>query len=83
ILTTWIDLEDGIAYIDGPTYPLLAPLVQTPPYLEWTSGLFPISPAPFIVPLPISLHVISLTIPLLVATPATLDTEGFLTELGA
>ncbi|GJU99249.1 hypothetical protein Tco_1328520 [Tanacetum coccineum] len=31
ILTTWIDPEDGRAYIDVPAYPSPAPPVQTPP----------------------------------------------------
>ncbi|GKA01339.1 hypothetical protein Tco_0674004 [Tanacetum coccineum] len=33
-LTTWIDLEDGMVYIDVPTYPPPAPPVQTPPSPE-------------------------------------------------
>ncbi|GKB03566.1 hypothetical protein Tco_0831709 [Tanacetum coccineum] len=36
-LTTWIDLEDGMAYIDVPAYPPSAPHVQTPPSPEWSS----------------------------------------------
>ncbi|GJZ74261.1 hypothetical protein Tco_0638407 [Tanacetum coccineum] len=82
-LTTWIDPEDGIAYIDGPTYPPLTPPVQTPPSLEWSSGLLPISLAPSIIPSPISSPMIPLTVPLHVASPATTKAEGFLTELGA
>ncbi|GJZ62416.1 hypothetical protein Tco_0618553 [Tanacetum coccineum] len=39
--------------------------------------------APSIVPSPISSPMIPLTVPFLVATPATVETEGFLTELGA
>ncbi|GKE24647.1 hypothetical protein Tco_1436159 [Tanacetum coccineum] len=39
--------------------------------------------APSIVPLPISSPMIPLTVPSLVASPATAETEGFLTELGA
>nr|GEX93062.1 hypothetical protein [Tanacetum cinerariifolium] len=39
--------------------------------------------APSIVPLPISSPMISLTVPSLVASPATAEAEGFLTELGA
>ncbi|GKG55864.1 hypothetical protein Tco_0574758, partial [Tanacetum coccineum] len=53
-LTTWIDLEDGIAYIDVPAYPPPAPPAQTPPSPKWSSGSFPISPTPSIIPLPIS-----------------------------
>ncbi|GKA49535.1 hypothetical protein Tco_0742608, partial [Tanacetum coccineum] len=78
-LTTWMDPEDGIVYIDVPTYPPLAPPAQTPPSLEWSSSSLPISPAPSIVPSPM----ISLTVPSPVASPATTKTEGFLTELGA
>ncbi|GKE73006.1 hypothetical protein Tco_1535047 [Tanacetum coccineum] len=56
-------VEDGIVYIDVPAYPTLAPPAQTPPSPEWSSGSLPISPAPFIVPLPISSLMISLTVP--------------------
>ncbi|GKB49834.1 hypothetical protein Tco_0900587, partial [Tanacetum coccineum] len=82
-LTTWIDLEDGIAYIDVPAYPPPAPPVQTPPSPEWSSGSLLVSPAPSIVPSPISSPMISLTVPSPVASPATAEAEGFLTELGA
>ncbi|GJR21687.1 hypothetical protein Tco_0970214 [Tanacetum coccineum] len=82
-LTTWIDLEDGMVYIDVPAYPPPAPSVQTPPSPEWSSGSLPISQAPSIIPLPISSPMIPLTVPSPVATPATAETEGFLTELGA
>ncbi|GKD20761.1 hypothetical protein Tco_1222464 [Tanacetum coccineum] len=82
-LTTWIDPEDGSAYIDVPTYPPLAPHVQTPPSPEWSSGSLLVSPAPSIVPSPISSPMIPLTVPLPVASPATAEDEGFLTELGA
>nr|GEU97472.1 hypothetical protein [Tanacetum cinerariifolium] len=63
-LTTWIDPKDGIAYIDVPAYPLPAPLIQTPPSPEWLSGSLPISPAPSIIPSPISSPMISLIVPL-------------------
>ncbi|GKE03745.1 hypothetical protein Tco_1395763 [Tanacetum coccineum] len=53
-LTTWIDPEDGITYIDVPAYPPPAPPAQTPPSPEWSS-----------------------------ASPTTVETEGFMTELGA
>ncbi|GJV81521.1 peptidase C19, ubiquitin carboxyl-terminal hydrolase 2 [Tanacetum coccineum] len=43
----------------------------------------PISPAPSIVHSPISSPMIPLTVPSPVATPATAETEGFLTKLGA
>ncbi|GKA43590.1 hypothetical protein Tco_0736314, partial [Tanacetum coccineum] len=82
-LTTWIDLEDDRVYIDVPAYPPLAPHVQTPPSPEWSSGLLPVSPAPSIVLLPISSPMIPLTVPSPVASPATVEAEGFLTELGA
>ncbi|GJW17012.1 hypothetical protein Tco_0024448 [Tanacetum coccineum] len=82
-LTTWIDLENGIAYFDVLAYPPSAPPVQTPPSPEWSFGLLPVSPAPSIVPLPISSPMISLTVLSPVASPATAEVEGFLTDLGA
>ncbi|GKF08388.1 hypothetical protein Tco_0042612 [Tanacetum coccineum] len=82
-LTTWIDPEDGIAYIDVPAYPPPAPPVQTPPSQEWSSGSLSVSLAHSIVPSPISSPMISLTVPSLVASPTTAEAEGFLTELGA
>ncbi|GJW67039.1 hypothetical protein Tco_0121463 [Tanacetum coccineum] len=82
-LTTWMDPKDGIVYIDVPTYPPPVPPAQTPPSPEWSSGSHPISPAPSIVPSPISSCMISLFVPSLAASPATTKTEGFLTELGA
>ncbi|GJR46390.1 hypothetical protein Tco_1314493 [Tanacetum coccineum] len=48
-LTTWIDPEDGMVYIDVPAYPPIAPPVQTPPLPEWRSGSLPISPSPSVV----------------------------------
>ncbi|GJZ60277.1 hypothetical protein Tco_0616093 [Tanacetum coccineum] len=78
-LTTWMDPEDGIVFIDVLAYPPSAPPAQTPPSPEWLSGSLLISLAPSIVPSPM----ISLTIPSPVASPATAETEGFLTELGA
>ncbi|GJY21628.1 hypothetical protein Tco_0394194 [Tanacetum coccineum] len=81
-LTTWTDPEDGMVYIDVPTYPPPAPPVQTPPSPEWTSGSLPISPSPSIVPSPISSPMVPLTAPSPVASPATAETKGFLTELG-
>ncbi|GKB21273.1 hypothetical protein Tco_0855196 [Tanacetum coccineum] len=79
-LTTWIDPEDGRAYIDVLAYPLP---VQTPPSLELSSGLLPVSPAPSIIPSPILSPMIPLTIPTPIASPATIKAEGFLTELEA
>ncbi|GJT91672.1 hypothetical protein Tco_1080517 [Tanacetum coccineum] len=54
--------------------------VETP---EWTSGSLPVSPSPSVIPSPISSPMIPLTVPSPIATPATVETEGFLTELGA
>ncbi|GKD50446.1 hypothetical protein Tco_1279422 [Tanacetum coccineum] len=82
-LTTWIDLEDGITYINVPAYPPPAPPVRTPPSPEWSSGLLPVSLVPYIVPSPVSSPMIPLTDPSLVTSPATTETKGFLTELGA
>ncbi|GKA72356.1 hypothetical protein Tco_0778572, partial [Tanacetum coccineum] len=82
-LTTWIYLEDGIAYIDVPAYPPPALPAQIPPSHEWSSGSLPISPASSIVSSPISSHMIPLTVPSPIASPAMAETEGFLTELGA
>ncbi|GKD70975.1 hypothetical protein Tco_1325065, partial [Tanacetum coccineum] len=82
-LTTWTGLEDGMFYIDVPAYPPPTPPVQTPSSPEWSSGSLPISPSPSIVLLPISSPMIPMTVPYPVATPATAETEGFLTELGA
>ncbi|GKB73012.1 hypothetical protein Tco_0934424, partial [Tanacetum coccineum] len=82
-LTTWIDLEDGMIYIDIPDYPPQAPPVQIPPSPEWTFGSLPISLLHFAVPSPISSPMIPLTVPSPIATPTTVETEGFLTELGA
>nr|GEU28701.1 hypothetical protein [Tanacetum cinerariifolium] len=82
-LTTWIDPKDRIAYIDVPAYPPPAPPVQTLPSPEWSSSSLPISPAPSIVPSPISSPMISLTVTSPVALPVTAEAEGFLTELKA
>ncbi|GKF00835.1 hypothetical protein Tco_0027758 [Tanacetum coccineum] len=82
-LTTWTDPEDDMVYIVVPVYPRLAPPVQTPPSPEWMSGSLPISSSPSVVPLPVSSPMIPLTVPSPVATPATAETEGFLTKLGA
>ncbi|GKA09136.1 hypothetical protein Tco_0688467, partial [Tanacetum coccineum] len=82
-LTIWTNLEDGMVYIDVLVYPPPPPPIQTPPLIEWTSGLLPISPSPFVVPSPISSPMIPLTVPSPVALPATAETEGFLTEIGA
>ncbi|GJY47066.1 hypothetical protein Tco_0436129 [Tanacetum coccineum] len=51
-LTIWTDSEDGMVYIDVPTYPPPQP-VQTPPSPEWTSGSLPISPSHSVVPSPV------------------------------
>ncbi|GKD16782.1 hypothetical protein Tco_1205940, partial [Tanacetum coccineum] len=82
-LTTWTGPEDGMIYINIPDYPSPASHVQTPPSPEWTSGSLPISPSHSDVLSPISPPMIPLTVPSLVATPAIVEPEGFLTELGA
>ncbi|GKC50109.1 hypothetical protein Tco_1072854 [Tanacetum coccineum] len=81
-LTTWIDPEDGIAYIDVLAYPPPTPPAQTPSSLEWSSSSLPVSPTPSIVPLPISSPMIPVTIPSPVASLVTTKIEGSLTELG-
>ncbi|GKE77750.1 hypothetical protein Tco_1543870, partial [Tanacetum coccineum] len=82
-LTTWIDPKDGRTYIDVSAYPPPAPPIQILPSPKWSSGSLPISPAPYVVPSPISSPMILLTIPSPVVSPATAEAEGFLTELGA
>ncbi|GJS64763.1 hypothetical protein Tco_0679327 [Tanacetum coccineum] len=82
-LTTWIDPEDGISYIDVPAYPPPAPPVQTLPSLEWSSGSLPVSPTPSIVSSPVSSPMIPLIVPSPAVSPDMAETEGFLTELGA
>ncbi|GKB29035.1 hypothetical protein Tco_0868436 [Tanacetum coccineum] len=88
-LTTWIDPEDGIAYIDIPAYPPPAPPTQTPPSPEWSSGSLPVSPAPSAIPSPISSPMISLIVPSPIASPvatliATIPVdEGQFIEIGA
>nr|GEU43345.1 hypothetical protein [Tanacetum cinerariifolium] len=82
-LTTWIDPEDGIAYIDVHVYPPPAPPVQIPPSPKWFSGSLHVSPAPSIAPSPISSPMISLTVSSPIASPTTAKAEGFFTELGA
>ncbi|GJT79642.1 hypothetical protein Tco_1053984 [Tanacetum coccineum] len=79
-LTMWTDPEDRMVYIDVPAYP---PPVQTPPSPEWTFDSLPNSPSLSIIPLPISSPMISLPVTSPVATPATAEIEGFLTELVA
>ncbi|GKF97550.1 hypothetical protein Tco_0293371, partial [Tanacetum coccineum] len=76
-----MDPKDDRVYIDVPAYPPPAPPIQTSSSPKWSSSLLPVSPAPSIVPLPVSSPMIPLTIPLLVASPAMAETEGFLTEL--
>ncbi|GKC79708.1 hypothetical protein Tco_1130482 [Tanacetum coccineum] len=82
-LTTWINPEDGRAYIDVPVYPLPAPTVQTPPSPKWSSRSLLVFPASSTVPSPISSPMIPLIVPSPVASPATAEAEGFLNELGA
>nr|GEV80215.1 MAK10-like protein [Tanacetum cinerariifolium] len=66
-------VEDNLAAGDEATP------VQTPPSPGWSSGSLLIFSAPSIVPSPI----ISLSVLLPIASPATAKTEGFLTEVGA
>ncbi|GJR61023.1 hypothetical protein Tco_1503185, partial [Tanacetum coccineum] len=80
-LTTWTYPEDGMVYIDVPTYPPPTPPVQTPPSPEWTSGSLPIFPSPSIVPSPVSSPMISLTVPSLVAVEVRSMGISFCTEL--
>ncbi|GJX72883.1 hypothetical protein Tco_0311478, partial [Tanacetum coccineum] len=82
-LTTWIDPEDDRVYIDVPAYPPTAPPVQTPPSPKWSSGLLHVSSSPSIFPSPISSPMIPLIVASPIASPATAETEGFLTELGS
>ncbi|GJS24847.1 hypothetical protein Tco_0453479 [Tanacetum coccineum] len=82
-LTTWTDPENGMVYINVPAYPPPVPLVQTPPSPVWMFVSLPIYSSSSIVPSPVSSPMIPLTVPSPVATPATAETEGFLTELGA
>ncbi|GKB83118.1 hypothetical protein Tco_0950013 [Tanacetum coccineum] len=69
-----VDLEDGRTYIEVPTYPPLAPPVQTLLSPEWSSSSLPVSLVPSIVPLPISSPMISLTIPSPIALPVATPT---------
>ncbi|GJZ02837.1 reverse transcriptase domain-containing protein [Tanacetum coccineum] len=73
-LTTWTDPEDGMVYIDIPTYPPPAPPVQTPPSPEWMSGSLSISPSPSVVPSLVSSLMVPLTAPSPIASPATAKT---------
>nr|GEX45083.1 hypothetical protein [Tanacetum cinerariifolium] len=73
-LTTWINLKEGIVYIDVPVYPPPPAPVQTSPLPEWTSGLLPISPSPFVVPLPVSSPMIPLIVPSHIASPMATST---------
>ncbi|GJZ69656.1 hypothetical protein Tco_0633206 [Tanacetum coccineum] len=80
VVGTTMILEDGMIYIDIHDYPPPAPPVQTPPSPEWTSDSLLISPSHSDVPSPILSPMIPLTVP---SPIATVETEGFLTELGA
>nr|GEV19605.1 hypothetical protein [Tanacetum cinerariifolium] len=67
-LTTWTDSKEGMVYINDPAYPPSAPPAQTLLSPEWLSGSFPISPTPSIVPSSFSSPMISLIVPLPVAS---------------
>ncbi|GJW83038.1 hypothetical protein Tco_0471382 [Tanacetum coccineum] len=81
--------QSSRTYIDVPAYPPPPPPVQTPPSPEWSSGSLRFSPAPSIVPLPISLPMIPLTVPSPIASPVatptatiSVDEDQFI-EIGA
>ncbi|GJR55532.1 hypothetical protein Tco_1406053 [Tanacetum coccineum] len=57
--------------------------VYDTPSPKWTFGSLSISPSPSVVPSPVSSPMILLTAPSPIASLATVETEGFLTELGA
>ncbi|GKB83101.1 hypothetical protein Tco_0949996 [Tanacetum coccineum] len=83
-VTTWMDPEDGIVYIDVPAYPPPAPPAQTTPFTQWPSGSFIFLLAHPIVPSHIlSTYDISDCFHRLLASPIRLEMRGFMTELGA
>ncbi|GJV18229.1 hypothetical protein Tco_1363552 [Tanacetum coccineum] len=71
--------EDGWIDMDIPDYPPQY-TCTVPLHSEWTSGSLPISPSHSDVSSPTSSLMIPLTVPSPVATPAAVETEGFLTE---
>ncbi|GKD19646.1 hypothetical protein Tco_1208804 [Tanacetum coccineum] len=73
-LSTWIDLEDGITYIDVFVYPPPAPPAQAPPSPEWSCGSLPISLAPSAVPSPIPSPMISSIVLSPIASPVATPT---------
>nr|GEW93221.1 hypothetical protein [Tanacetum cinerariifolium] len=75
-----VDPKDGMVNIDVPAYPPPAPPAQTPSSPEWSSGSFPISPTPFIVPSPIPSPMISLTVPSPIASPVATSTATILVD---
>nr|GEV31812.1 retrovirus-related Pol polyprotein from transposon TNT 1-94 [Tanacetum cinerariifolium] len=79
-LTMWTDPEDNMVYIDVPAYPPPASPAQTPPSPEQSSGSFPISPAPSIVPSPISSPMISLTVQSPIASHMAISTATILVD---
>ncbi|GKC31808.1 hypothetical protein Tco_1039102 [Tanacetum coccineum] len=84
-LTTWIDPEDNMIYIDIPDYPPPAPSVQTPPSPDWTPGLLPVSPSVSDVPSPVSSPMVTLTVPSPVAMSTStipVEEDQFI-EIGA
>ncbi|GJZ66801.1 hypothetical protein Tco_0630041, partial [Tanacetum coccineum] len=78
-LTTWIDPEDGRDYIDIPVYAPPTEPIQTPPSPEWSSGSLPISLENSSVLTPAASPAIST----LVTSPAMMEAESFMVELGA
>ncbi|GKE82887.1 hypothetical protein Tco_1552887, partial [Tanacetum coccineum] len=79
-LTTWIDPEEGITYIDIPAYPPPAPPAKIPLSPECSPGSLPVSPAPSVVPSPISSPMISLTVPSPIASPVATPTATILID---
>ncbi|GJU95330.1 hypothetical protein Tco_1320086 [Tanacetum coccineum] len=79
VLTTWIDPDDSIVYLDIKIDPLSCAPVQTPASPEWSFGSLPVSPSSSAVPTPVASAADSSP----VASPATIEAESFLVELGA
>ncbi|GJY27437.1 hypothetical protein Tco_0402163 [Tanacetum coccineum] len=73
------EVGQGSGSAPEPERPERVSASRQPTLTTWTGP----EDAPSIVPLPVSSPMIPLTVPSLVATPATAKTEGFLTELEA
>ncbi|GJT67949.1 hypothetical protein Tco_1019429 [Tanacetum coccineum] len=72
---TWVDPEDGTAYLDIEFDPQSRGLVQTPSSPEWSSGSLHVSPASLTMPSPVPTPVTTL-----VATIAV-DVDEFLEDI--